>query len=121
MIVGVGIDNVETRRMKDILMKWVDRVENRVFNEVELEYSKSKGEPHLHLAARFAAKEAFFKALGRRVGWKDAELVNRPSGQPDLLIRKDLEKTFDRVHVSVSHLAAYAIAVVILEKQPDQT
>ena len=44
MIIGVGIDNVQTKRMKEMLLKWADRVENRVFDEEELEYSKSKGE-----------------------------------------------------------------------------
>jgi holo-[acyl-carrier protein] synthase len=120
MIVGIGIDIIEVDRVARLAEK-SPRFLEKIFTPREIAYCSDKKNKQQNFAARFAAKEAFFKALGRRVGWKDAELVNRPSGQPDLLIRKDLEKTFDRVHVSVSHLAAYAIAVVILEKQPDQT
>jgi holo-[acyl-carrier protein] synthase len=120
MIVGIGIDIIEVDRVARLAEK-NPRFLERIFTPREIAYCSEKKNKQQNFAARFAAKEAFFKALGRRVGWKDAELVNRPSGQPDLLIRKDLAQTFDQVHVSVSHLAAYAIAVVILEKQPDQT
>ena len=125
MIVGIGIDNVETRRMKDLLLKWVERVENRVFDEVELEYSKSKGEPHLHLAARFAAKEAFFKALGMGLSegmtWTDVTVRNDSSGKPDIVISGKAREIAEamgvnKVHVSLSHAKDSAIAVVILEQ-----
>lgn len=125
MIVGIGIDNVETKRMKDILLKWVDRVENRVFDEVELEYSKSKGEPHLHLAARFAAKEAFFKATGKGLNdgmaWTDVTISNDSSGKPAITVSGKAREIADemevrKVHVSLSHTRDCAMAVVILEK-----
>ena len=124
MIVGIGIDNVEVKRMKDILSKWGDRVENRVFNEVELNYSNSKGEPHLHLAARFAAKEAFFKAMGMGLSegmtWADVTVSNDSKGKPDIVMsgkaREMAEKIgIRKVHVSLSHTADCAMAVVILE------
>lgn len=125
MIVGVGIDNVEVKRMKDILMKWVDRVENRVFNEIELEYSKSKGEPHLHLAARFAAKEAFFKAMGKGLNdgmaWTNVTISNDSNGKPGISISgkaKEITESMgvSKVHVSLSHTRESAMAVVILEQ-----
>jgi holo-[acyl-carrier protein] synthase len=125
VIVGVGIDNVETKRMKDILMKWVDRVENRVFNETELEYSKSKGKPHLHLAARFAAKEAFFKATGKGLNdgmaWTDVTVSNDVSGKPSVTVSgraKEITEAMGvrKIHVSLSHSKDCAMAVVILEQ-----
>jgi holo-[acyl-carrier protein] synthase len=125
VILGIGIDNVEIKRIKDILMKWVDRVEKRVFNEVELEYSKSKGEPHLHLAARFAAKEAFFKATGKGLNegmaWTDVTISNDSTGKPDITVSgkaKEITEAMgvQKVHVSLSHTRDCAMAVVILEQ-----
>ena len=125
MIIGVGIDNVQSIRMKEMLLKWADRVENRVFDEAELEYSKSKGETHLHLAARFAAKEALFKALGKGLSegmtWTDVLVQNDETGKPHLVLRRKAKEIADKmgvatIHVSLSHTDECAIAVVILEK-----
>lgn len=115
MIVGIGIDIIEVDRIARLADK-NPRFLERTFTPKEIEYCSKKRNKQQNYAARFAAKEAFFKALGRRVGWKDVELVNRRSGQPDLVVKGVAPQSFDRVHVSVSHLAAYAIAVVILEK-----
>jgi len=125
MIIGVGIDNVQSKRMKEILLKWADRVEDRVFDERELEYSKSKGETHLHLAARFAAKEALFKALGKGLSegmtWTDVKVVNDEVGKPHLELRRKAKEIADQmgvvtIHVSLTHTDDCAAAVVILEK-----
>jgi holo-[acyl-carrier protein] synthase len=124
MIIGVGIDNVLNERMKEILIKWADRVEDRVFDESELEYSRSKGETHLHLAARFAAKEALFKALGKGLSegmtWTDVKVVNDESGKPFIELRRRAKEIADEmgvktIHVSLSHTDDCSIAVVILE------
>jgi holo-[acyl-carrier protein] synthase len=124
MIIGVGIDNVQTERMKEILIKWSDRVEDRVFNESELEYSKSKGETHLHLAARFAAKEALFKALGKGLSegmtWTDVKVYNDESGKPFIELKRRAKEIADEmgvktIHVSLSHTDVCSMAVVILE------
>jgi holo-[acyl-carrier protein] synthase len=124
MIIGVGIDNVQTERMKEILIKWSDRVEDRVFNESELEYSKSKGETHLHLAARFAAKEALFKALGKGLSegmtWTDVNVFNDESGKPFIELKRRAKEIADEmgvktIHVSLAHTDVCSMAVVILE------
>ena len=124
MIIGLGIDHVQSERMKEILIKWSDRVEDRVFDEVELEYSKSKGEPHLHLAARFAAKEALFKALGKGLSegmtWTDVKVVNDVTGKPSIELKGRAQEIADEmkvrnIHVSLTHTDACAVAVVILE------
>ena len=125
MIIGVGIDNVQSKRMKEMLLKWADRVENRVFDEEELEYAKSKGETHLHLAARFAAKEALFKALGKGLSegmtWTDVKVQNDESGKPHLHLKRKAREIADQmgvktIHVSLTHTDECAVAMVILEK-----
>jgi holo-[acyl-carrier protein] synthase len=125
VIIGIGIDNVEVKRMKDILLKWGDRVENRVFDEVELNYSRSKGDTHLHLAARFAAKEAFFKAMGKGLSegmaWAEVTVSNDSKGKPDIVMSGKTREVADKmgirkVHVSLSHTVDCAMAVVILER-----
>jgi holo-[acyl-carrier protein] synthase len=124
MIIGVGIDNVQSERMKEMLLKWADRVENRVFDEEELEYSKSKGETHLHLAARFAAKEALFKALGKGLSegmtWTDVMVQNDEAGKPHIHLKRKAKEIAVQmgvatIHVSLTHTDESAMAVVILE------
>ncbi len=115
MIVGIGIDIIEVDRIARLAEK-SPRFLERTFTLREIGYCSKKKNKYQNFAARFAAKEAFFKALGMRIGWKDVELINRPSGQPNLEIKGRGPWPFDRAHVSVSHLAAYAIAIVILEK-----
>lgn len=125
MIVGVGIDNVLNRRMQDMLMKWAEKVEDRVFTEEELEYSRNKGETHIHLAARFAAKEALFKALGKGLSdgmtWNDVMVKNEESGKPYIVLRDRAKEVADAmqvetIHLSLTHSEECSIAVVILER-----
>ena len=125
MIVGVGLDNVQTKRMQEVLLKWADRVENRIFTEEELAYSRTKGEPHFHLAARFAAKEAFFKALGKGLSegmsWTNVNVLNDEMGKPYITLRGWARELADSMEVKITHLSLThtdesAIAVVILEK-----
>jgi holo-[acyl-carrier protein] synthase len=125
MIVGVGIDNVLNKRMKDMLLKWAEKVEDRVFTEEELEYSKNKGETHVHLAARFAAKEALFKALGKGLSdgltWNDVMVKNDESGKPHIVLRDRAKEIADSmkvktIHLSLTHSDHSSIAVVILER-----
>ena len=121
----MGIDNVQSKRMKEMLLKWADRVENRVFDEEELEYSKSREASHLHLAARFAAKEAVFKALGRGLSegmtWTDVKVVNDERGKPHIRLERKAKEIADQmgvatIHLSLTHTDESAMAVVILEK-----
>jgi len=125
MIIGVGIDNVLNSRMQDMLMKWAEKVEDRVFTKEELEYSKNKGETHIHLAARFAAKEALFKALGKGLSdgmtWNDVMVKNEESGKPYIVLRDRAREIADSmqvetIHLSLTHSEECSIAVVILEK-----
>ncbi len=74
-ILGIGMDIVETKRVADSVERFGDRFLRRVFCEGEIAYANSMKFPHLHLAARFAAKEAISKAfgtgIGHEMGWRD--------------------------------------------------
>ena len=124
MIYGVGVDLVETARIEESLKKFPERFEKKIFTPVEREYCGAMPAPALHYAARFAAKEAFLKALGtgksHGIAWSEIGIVNRPSGQPVLEITgraKDLldERKIARIHVSLSHTKGHAVAVVVFE------
>ena len=89
-ILGIGMDIVETKRIADSIERFGDRFLHRVFLDGEVAYSNSMKFPHLHLAARFAAKEAISKAfgtgIGREMGWRDLEIVREPSGEPRVVL-----------------------------------
>jgi holo-[acyl-carrier protein] synthase len=115
MIIGVGIDLIEVARVRKAIER-NPRFVDRVFTELEIRYSEGKKSRFEHLAGRFAVKEAFFKAVGRRIAWADVETENLPSGQPRLVVRSTEDFGFTRSHVTISHTAEYATAVVVLEK-----
>ncbi len=115
MIIGIGTDIIEVERIKNLAEK-SPRFLLRIFTPEELQYCESKKNRFQHLAARFAVKEAFFKALGRKIRWTDVGVVNLAGGKPMLKIKTKEPLPFDVTHVSLSHLQDYAIAFVILEK-----
>jgi holo-[acyl-carrier protein] synthase len=113
--VGVGIDVVDVGRFEEALER-TPTLRERLFTEQERE------RPLASLAARFAAKEALAKALGAPTGmaWHDAEVVSESTGNPQFEIRGSvLARATDlgvkSVHVSLSHDAGIASAVVVLE------
>ena len=109
------MDIIEVERIQKLAEK-SPRFLARVFTSEEIKYSNGKKNKFQHLAARFAAKEAFFKALGKKIKWTDVGIINLPSGKPALDLRMEESFPFDRSYVSVSHLQDYAIAYVVLEK-----
>jgi holo-[acyl-carrier protein] synthase len=122
MILGLGVDVCDVNRLRRALARSGFR--RRVFREAEARYCDRRARPELHFAARFAAKEAFFKALGcgwsRGLGWRDVAVANRRSGEPELLVegasaRLSREMGVSRSHLSLSHSGDYAVAVVLLE------
>lgn len=125
MIFGVGIDLVNIPRMETVLERWGDRFVNRVFTRQEAEVCYRKAHPASSFALRFAAKEAFSKALGlgmrKGVRWRDIEVVHLPGGRPSLKLRGKSheicrEQGIVRLHLSLSDEGAYGAAVVILEE-----
>jgi holo-[acyl-carrier protein] synthase len=115
MIVGIGIDLIEVDRVNKTMAQH-PRFLDRVFTPEEVRYSRGKRNAAQHLAARFAAKEAFFKALGRRIAWAEVGVVNLPSGQPLLQVTTKEDLGFSRAHLSLTHLRSHAQALVVLEK-----
>lgn len=125
MIVSIGIDIIEVRRVREVLQR-TPRFAERVFSDAERKYCESRGVVAAqHYAARFAAKEAALKALktGWRGGitWHDVEIAALDSGAPYLVLRglakelmEDLGAT--KAHLSMSHTTEHAIAEVVLER-----
>src|SRR3989338_8591426 len=120
---AIGIDIVEIKRLAKVSKKWGSAFLKKVYTDRELAYAKSRKFPYQHLAARFAAKEAIFKALGevekRFVGWKNIEILNDPYGKPVVYWHGAAEKTrkkrgFKGAVVSLSHTANYAVASAML-------
>lgn len=122
MIIGMGIDIVDINRVQRALISPDFR--NRVFTEAEQQYCLSKNaQGRASFSGRFAAKEAFLKAIGtglRRGKLVDIEVVNDELGKPSLQLYnhyKDLMEQMDvkKIHLSISHTKDMAIAQVLLE------
>ncbi len=123
MIYGIGIDMVKIERMKGAVERWGDRFLRRVFTENEIAYSYEKKEPFLSLAVRFAAKEAFIKAIGSEVPvtLTDIEVVNYGGRRPFIEVRGGLrtflkERSIRSAHLSLSHEREYGVACVVVEQ-----
>jgi holo-[acyl-carrier protein] synthase len=112
MIIGIGIDLVENSRIEKLFKRFGKRFLNRIFSEEEISYSLSKRRAFEHLAARFAAKEAFFKASGRRYSFKEIVVGTDPLGKPFF---SKLPFSI-KAHLSLSHTENLSIAVVVIEK-----
>jgi holo-[acyl-carrier protein] synthase len=122
-ILGVGMDIVETKRIAESIERFGDRFLHRVFLDGEVAYSRSMKFPHLHLAARFAAKEAISKAfgtgIGHEMGWRDLEIVRELGGAPRVVLHGRAEafakaRGVQAVHVSLSHTAEYGAASAVV-------
>jgi holo-[acyl-carrier protein] synthase len=121
MIQGIGVDVVDVERMKAILAEQGAAFIGRVFTDTEISYCRSKQNPEQHFAARFAAKEAFSKAM--QTGWsgifrwKDVEVVNEQSGAPRVLLYTEVAESLgnSRVHLSLSHTENTVVALAVIE------
>lgn len=111
MIHGVGIDIVHIPKFQKAMERWGDRFKNRIFTQNELVYCGKRKLSEQHLAARFAAKEAFLKALGKGFNFTDIEVLNNPNGKPEL---RTPDSKF-RTHLTISHDGDYCVAHVMLE------
>ena len=124
MIKGIGTDIVEVSRVEGETARHGPEFLQQVFTAAEIEYCERRRRKYESYAARFAAKEAFFKALGTGgrdgITWQEIEIVLDGRGRPDLALRgraKELadERGVTGVHVSLSHSRELAAAVVVLE------
>jgi holo-[acyl-carrier protein] synthase len=127
LIFGVGTDIIEVQRVEEKLVR-TENLKTKLFTPIEIAYCEAKHRPGLHFAARFAAKEAFLKAMG--TGWtgghkfSEIEIVNNTLGKPELFVHGKVAE-FCRAHgitgmqASLSHIKDLAKAVVVLEKKPE--
>jgi holo-[acyl-carrier protein] synthase len=124
VIFGLGTDVVEIARIQQALGRFGEKFAKRVLCEPELARYHRHKLPANYLAKRFAAKEAFTKALGTGIkspaNWHGVWVVNLPSGKPELRFSEPLQKLLDakgitRAHLSLSDEKAMAFATVILE------
>ncbi|MDR4308451.1 holo-ACP synthase [Chelatococcus sambhunathii] len=131
MILGLGNDLCDIRRIEQTLEKFGDRFLNRVFTETERKRAFAKADPANTLAKRFAAKEACAKALGTgfRAGtfWRDMGVVNLPSGRPTMALTGGAKEHLDRmipegyearIDVTLTDEPPLASAVVIISAAP---
>jgi len=124
MITGIGIDVVQNDRIKDSIDRFGDRFLNRIYTEGETAYCRNSAAPAIHYAARWAAKEAAFKALGTGwsagVKWKDVEVERLASGKPELHLHGEAlalatAQGVKRFFVSLTHDQLISCAVVVFE------
>jgi holo-[acyl-carrier protein] synthase len=120
-IIGVGVDIIEVGRIRDALSnaRTGERFRARVFTEQEEAYCSCRRNAQESFAARFAAKEAVMKALGRAFGWREIEVV-RTGGPPSVRLHRRAQAQAEalgirRISLSLSHTAELAIAYVIAE------
>ena len=120
-LIGTGIDIVEVERIERLLVRQKKKFLDRVFTKAEAEYCMKKGKPAIHLAARFAAKEAVAKALGtgfsRGVRMRDIEVVAADKGPPCIKLHGAAAKKYDslgatQILLSLSHTSEHALAHV---------
>lgn len=106
----IGIDMEEISRFKKFNAN--SAFVKRYFSKKEIAYCFSKPKPSVHLAGRFAAKEATYKATGISLNFKDIEIINKPNGAPVLFI---LGKKYKKISISISHSSKHAVAVALSE------
>jgi holo-[acyl-carrier protein] synthase len=127
MIIGTGIDIIEIERIEKAFDRRGTRFRDRIFTPGEIVYCEAQGSKYASYAARFAAKEAAMKALGKGwfdgISWTDIETVRTESGPPTLqfygsALDRLNELSGNRIHLSLSHSRDLAIAQVVLEGRP---
>lgn len=124
MKIKCGTDIIEIDRIKDTIDEMGEKFLNRIFTKEEIRYCESKNkQKYEHYAARFAAKEAAFKALSFNiqnkysVSWNDIEVVNNEQGRPSLNIKNIDLNNIESIDISLSHCKNYAVAnVTVLVK-----
>jgi len=121
-IVGVGIDLVKVERVEQALGRYGERFLHRVFTDSEIAFCESVAGRTLSYAGRFAAKEAFSKALGTglrgAIGWREVEVRDNERSRPTVACTGRAQELLAgrSVHLSITHLPEYAAAVVIIEE-----
>lgn len=123
MRVTTGVDIIEVQRIKEAICELGDSFLHRIYTEEEIDYCQKSNEmQYQHFAARFAAKEAAFKALSEYINsredilWKEIEILNDDDGRPKInleRLRKHGLQELESMDISISHIKEYAVASVV--------
>jgi holo-[acyl-carrier protein] synthase len=128
MIYGIGVDIVRIKRIEETIRRWGDRFIQRIFTPNEEDTCRRRVSPAAAFALRFAAKEAFSKALGlgmkKGIRWQDIEVFHLPGGRPALKLHGRSQEICKRegitgFHLSLSDEDDYGIAMVVLENRDE--
>ena len=118
--INCGTDIIEVCRIKESIERKGDNFLNKIYTEKEIEYCNSKNNmKYQHFAARFAAKEAIFKAISNmlkdkyEITWKDVEILNDENGRPYVHFLNN-DYNIKQIDISISHLKEYAVANCII-------
>lgn len=131
MSIYCGTDIIEVERIENAIKEHQNLRENiflnKIYTKKEIEYCENKGRvKYQHYAARFAAKEAIFKAISSllkdkyEISWQNAEIINNETGKPEVIfknISKELEEKIIHIDISLSHIKEYAVAMVVVESK----
>ena len=122
MKILTGVDIIEIERIKESIENIGNRFIREIFTEKEIEYCESKKRAkYQHYAARFAAKEAIFKAISKmlndrfEISWKNAEILNDQNGKPSVhFINTNIYEKIEDMDISISHCKEYAVSNVVI-------
>ena len=121
MKISCGTDIIEIKRIKESIEELGTKFLERVYTDKEIQYCEGKNsQKYQHYAARFAAKEAVFKAISRKlsnkyaIGWKNIEVVNDENGRPHAGLLDIKIQEIEGMDISISHCREYATANVIV-------
>lgn len=121
MKIKTGVDIIEIERVKNSIEETEGKFCERVYTQKEIEYCESKKtQKYQHYAARFAAKEAVFKAISSGlkskydISWQDIEVLNDEAGKPYVSIQDKYMQDIESIDLSISHCKEYAVASVVV-------
>ncbi len=125
MKVTCGTDIIEISRIRKSIEEMEDKFIGKIFTTKEIQYCESKkAQRYQHYAARFAAKEAVFKAISTylddkySISWQDIEIINNKAGRPEINIKKSIDglsiENIESMDISLSHCKEYAVANVTI-------
>ena len=122
MNIKCGTDIIEIDRIKESIESYNNSFLERIYTDKEIEYCESKKmQKFQHYAARFAAKEAVFKAISNKlenkysISWKDIEISNDRNGRPYVEIKNQKQLMIENIDLSLSHCKDYAVAMVVVD------
>jgi holo-[acyl-carrier protein] synthase len=120
-VFGVGIDLVRVDRIRSAMERFPARFKNRIYADAEVAFCEKLADKYPSYAGRFAAKEAFSKALGTglrgAIGWSEIEVCDNERSRPTISVSGRAKEYLGErlVHLSITHLPDYAAAVVVIE------